>query len=189
MKRVLLFLLTLISTTLFAQSGSVDLSFTGFNGAIKVTKIQPDGKILLGGSFTSFNGYQQACLIRLNADGTRDTSFTFGTNPTTNLFVQSCTNCDIDGTTPYVSVITLQPDGKILIGGNFTGVGTSTRRRILIVNANGSIDTSFTGQGFQNYPTTGVQPCKIKSIVLQPDGKILVGGEFTRYLSTSPQQV
>ena len=190
MKRVLLFLLTLISTTLFAQSGSVDLSFSGFNGTIKVTKIQPDGKILLGGTFTSFNGFQQACLIRLNADGTRDTSFTFGTNPTTNaanLFVNAAQG-DIDGTTPYVSVITLQPDGKILIGGNFTHIGNYeiTRRRILRINANGTYDSTFTGWGFQNYPSVGVQPCKIKSIVLQPDGKILVGGEFTLYFSTSP---
>ena len=77
MKRVLIFLLTLITTTLFAQSGNVDLSFSGFNGVIKVTKIQPDGKILLGGSFTSFNGFQQACLIRLSFDISMQNSLLF----------------------------------------------------------------------------------------------------------------
>src|SRR5690606_16586405 len=68
----------------------------------------------------------------------------------------------------------LQPDGKILVGGIFTRFGTQTQNRISRLNSDGSLDTFFeTGIGFN---TGGVV-----SIILQPDGKILVGGHFSYY--------
>src|SRR4028118_657157 len=60
--------------------GSLDLSFG--NASIKVERarveavvLQPDGKILIGGSFTEYNGSPASMVVRLNADGTRDTTF------------------------------------------------------------------------------------------------------------------
>ncbi len=73
--------------------------------------------------------------------------------------------------TIYASAV--QSDGKILIGGNFTSYNGSLRNCIVRLNPNGSIDFSFNiGTGFSGYTTE----TKIYDIVIQPDGKILVGG-------------
>ena len=65
-------------------------------------RVQSDGKILVGGSFVNFNGINLNRLTRLNADGTIDGSFNAGTGAASN-----------------VNAIEIQPDGKILVGGNF----------------------------------------------------------------------
>jgi uncharacterized delta-60 repeat protein len=139
--------------------GTKDISFntgTGFDGTVWTIVPQPDGKILVGGFFTAYNGVTENRIIRLNNDGTKDTSFNVGTG--------------FDGN---VWTIKLQPDGKILAGGFFTTFNGSTQNRIIRLNTDGTKDTSFnTGTGFDN---------TIFSIVQQADGKILAGGFFTNY--------
>lgn len=139
--------------------GTKDTSFnigTGFNNSVKTAVVQPDGKILVGGSFTSYNGLTQNDIIRLNPDGTKDASFNIGS-----------------GFNSPVESITLQPDGKIIVAGSFTAYNGTTANRILRLNANGTKDASFDiGIGFDN---------SVFTIVLQPDGKIIVGGEFITY--------
>ncbi len=143
------------SSNSFSQNiTDVDLTFPneGFNNTIKTSVIQSDGKILLGGNFTTLNGTTANRIIRLNIDGTADNSFNSGI-----------------GINDYVSAIAIQADGKILLGGNFI----SPSKRIIRLNSDGSIDTSFiSGTGFNNY---------VSSIVIQNDGKIIVGGNFTTY--------
>ena len=85
---------------------------------------QADGKILVGGYFTTIGGVTRNRIARLNADGSLDTEF----NPNANGYVYS---------------IVPQADGKILIGGIFTTVGGVTRNRIARLNADGSLDTAF----------------------------------------------
>ena len=140
--------------------GSLDTLFeigTGFNSYVDAITLQPDGKILIGGAFTSYNGQTQNRIVRLNTDGSLDTSFNIGVG-----FYNS-----------WVHEITLQPDGKILVGGSFTQYNGETQNRIVRLNTDGSIDTSFvTGLGFNDW---------IETITLQSDGKILVGGKFTSY--------
>ena len=67
----------------------------------------------------------------------------------------------------------MQPDGKIVVGGNFTGLGgvtgTTTRNRIGRLNVDGTVDPSF------NPGTNG----PVLAVAVQPDGKILAGGNFT----------
>src|SRR5690606_26248754 len=70
---------------LYAQNaGSLDLSFdvgAGMNvndGITYCSELQSDGKILLGGNFTSYNGHARDKIVRLNADGTIDSSFSTG---------------------------------------------------------------------------------------------------------------
>ena len=75
-------------------------------------------------------------------------------------------NTDVDGA---IYAVTLQPDGKILIGGGFTAVNSSTRNRVARLNADGTLDTAFN-------PDLDVQ---VFDVTLQPDGKVLVGGNFT----------
>ena len=85
--------------------GSKDNTFNignGFNDDVRTLVIQSDGKILVGGNFTSFDGVSQNRLIRLNSDGTKDNSFNIGI-----------------GFNDIVRTIKIQTDGKILVDGNF----------------------------------------------------------------------
>jgi uncharacterized delta-60 repeat protein len=140
--------------------GTRDTGFnigTGFNGLANIITIQPDDKILVGGSFTQYSGSTTNRLVRINTDGTRDTGFNIGTG--------------ISG--GFANVITIQPDDKILVGGSFTAYSGSTVNRLVRINTDGTLDSTFTtnlGTGFNN--TANV-------ITLQPDNKILVGGSFT----------
>ncbi len=112
--------------------------------------VQTDGKIVVGGAFTSLGGSTRNRIARLNANGTLDTTFNPGANSN-------------------VQVLALQADGRIVVGGTFTSLGGSTRNRIGRLNANGSLDTTF------NPGVTG----QVNEVVVQADGKILVGGGFT----------
>jgi uncharacterized delta-60 repeat protein len=144
--------------------GSSDTGFdigTGFNSDVISIALQPDGKILVGGRYTSLDGNTANGLVRLNTDGTLDSGFDIGTGFDNNGEVYS---------------IALQPDGKILVGGGFTSFdGNYLNTRLVRLNTDGSLDSGFDiGTGFDNKG-------EVFSITLQPDGKILVGGRFTSF--------
>lgn len=146
----------------------IDNSFnigSGFNNTVKDILIQPDGKILVGGWFTQFSGQSQNYLIRLNPDGSKDTSFNIGS-----------------GFTGNVNTLKLQSDGKILVGGGFsTYSGQSQNNFIIRLNPNGTKDTSFiNGTNFNG---------AVNNILIQPDGKILVGGYFTLFSGQSQNRL
>jgi len=109
--------------------GSLDTafnpSFTG--GDIVAAAVQPDGKILIGGAFSTVNGMTRTSLARLNADGSLDESF----NPV------------LQDSPPVIRAILVQPDGKIMIAGSFTGVNGVARSKLARLNPNGSLDESF----------------------------------------------
>ncbi|MGI8788391.1 MAG: FG-GAP-like repeat-containing protein [Pyrinomonadaceae bacterium] len=137
------------------SDGTIDPTFnpgSGFSGGTEIRKIlvQPDGKILVIGYFTDYNGTPRREIARLNSDGSLDASF----NPTVNSSVYA---------------IALQADGKILIGGSFGSVNGATRTGIARLNADGSLDVSFN-------PLFGSPT--IYDIAVQADGKIIVGGFF-----------
>jgi uncharacterized delta-60 repeat protein len=130
---------------------SPDLKLTWFSDPIVYSlAVQADGKILVGGSFTTLDGQTRNNIGRLNADGTLDASF----NPDASSTVRS---------------LAVQADGKILVGGDFTTLGGQTRNRIGRLNADGTLDASFN-------PGANSQ---VEVLRVQPDGKILVGGYFT----------
>jgi uncharacterized delta-60 repeat protein len=159
--------------------GSVDTSFTAFaeGGAVYALALQPDGKILVGGEFTYLVGTARWHIGRLNGDGTLDTSFNPGTNGGPCVF-----GCGFQTYTGIVSALALQPDGKILVGGNFSGMGggtgTTTRYHLGRLNADGSVDTGF-NPGASLMVPGGIDRAVVKTLVVQGDGKILVGGNFT----------
>jgi len=150
-------------------NGSIDNTFvtgTGFGGTdVQDIKQQSDGKLVFVGAFNSYNGETVNYIIRLNPDGTRDTSFIIGTGFTGG-----------NSTT-----LAIQPDGKIIIGGYFNSYNGTPANRIVRLNTDGSIDTSFvTGTGFDSSGST----IGVGKIILELDGKILVSGYFEEYNST-----
>lgn len=157
------------------EDGTLDTSFDPGAGAtggtpasVRAIALQPDGKILIGGLFTTYNGVARNRIARLNADGTLDTSFDPGTGTSATA-------------SHYINSIVLQPDGKILIGGLFTEYNGTARSRIARLNEDGTLDTSFDpGTG-----TTGTATHYVYSVALQADGKILIGGSFTGYNGTT----
>ncbi|UPQ78372.1 T9SS type A sorting domain-containing protein [Flavobacterium azooxidireducens] len=168
------FVLFLLCIKIQAQNpAEFDTSFDtgeGFYGLVTAIAVQPDGKILVGGMFNSYDGQTQNKFIRLNADGSKDTSFDIGTGfyfppiGSSNNLVQ-------------IRQIVVQPDGKILVGGRFRSYNEQTRWDILRLNAeDGSIDTSFIAMQFQS---SNQNPASIGIIILQPDGKMIVSGSFT----------
>ncbi len=133
--------------------GSHDAGFNpGYSSsAINVAVEQPDGKVIVGGAFTYFNGWSNR-LVRLLPTGATDLQFL----------------ANLDGA---VSAIALQPDGRILVGGDFTLANGLPRTRIARLNTDGSTDASFNA-GFGPNAT-------VLRIFVQPDGRVMLLGRFT----------
>ena len=111
-------------------SGSIDTTFnigTGLNGTANALAIQSDGKFIAGGSFTTYSGSSSTRIVRINTNGTRDTTFNVGT-----------------GFDNIVNSLTILPNGKIAAGGFFTSYSGSTLvNKIAILNISGTLDTTF----------------------------------------------
>ncbi len=143
----------------FNPDGTFDSFQTDFQGflssGIYDVKLQPNGKILIGGAFQFSDGQTviRRRIARLNTDGTLDLSFDA-------MFAEVPNNLD-------VRAIALQADGKILVGGVFVQIGGQQRNIIARLNPDGTAD-NFSSE------TYGA----VNSILLQPDGKIVVGGSF-----------
>ncbi len=145
-----------------AEAGDLDPSFnpgSGPNVDVDATAVQPDGKVVIGGSFTQVNGVARPYVARLNTNGSLDTAFNVGSGPSGQVYA-----------------VALQPDGKILIGGTFQTVNTFQFRNIARLNSNGTVDTSFSpGAAFPRGANSAVH-----AIALQADNKLLIGGQFTQ---------
>lgn len=187
--------------------GTLDMTFDlgdGFNGTVHTVELQPDGKILVGGYFTEFNGVVVNHLVRLNVDGSLDNTFNagtiFGTTSNTTIYaiaVQSDGNILIGGNFPggfkkvsptgaqittsflpglgdFVRVIKILPDGKVLIGRSSSGVNDSTppssKGSLIRYTSTGSLDGSFSSFTYNG---------GINDISIDENGKIIVGGNFT----------
>ncbi len=142
------------------KDGSEDATFkSSVAGIVQNTNtimIQPDGKILVGGYFNSFNGSHRGGLIRLNSDGTEDLSFAILTSRYSNMVVEHL----------YV-----QLNGKIVTSGNFIPSDKSISNKIIIrFNRDGTEDLDFTKVVGDKYRGSAT------SIMLQSDGKILMSG-------------
>ena len=145
-------------------NGSLDASFApglGANGTVWAITVQPDGKFLIGGEFTSYNGTNRLHLARLNTDGSLDTTF----DPSSNA---------PNGT---VNAIILGANNQVIIGGEFSQMGATPLNNMARLNSDGTLDTSF-----QIAP--GVDG-PVYALAFQSDGKLLLGGEFATVGITS----
>lgn len=151
--------------------GSLDATFnsgTGANDVVYSIAMQSDGKILLCGSFTTYNGTARNGIARINADGSLDNTFIPGT-----------------GADDAVKAITLQNNGKIFIVGDFTTYNGTSRNHIARINSDGTLDATFNpGTG-----ATGQYFSEVNSIAMQTDGKVIIGGNFETYNGTSRNNI
>lgn len=136
--------------------GSVDAAFNpNANNTVNAVVVQPDGKLLVGGFFGTIGGVQSNLLARLNADGTGDAGFTSDIDPN-----------DFES---EVHALLLQPDGKIVVAGNFYTVGGQSRPYLARLDSEGHLDATFNPNP-NDY---------VYALALQDDGKLLVGGVFS----------
>ena len=135
------------------SNGLVRYSYSAAsNGEVVCSAVDGQGRVLIGGLFTSFGGVTGLQnLVRLNTDGTVDTTF----NPTPN---------------QVVNAILVQPDGKIVIGGGFTNVDGTNNAYLARLNPDGTLETAFAPQ----------PNLEVLAIARQSDGKLIVGGDFTQ---------
>ena len=130
-------------------AGRVDPTFgasLGLAGNVQQFLVQPDGKILVAGSF-------RTGITRLGADGILDATFDPGAGA--------------DGS---VLALAVQADGKVVIGGEFTSVDGAARNNIARLDSDGSLDTTFdpgAGVGSDG---------NVAALAVQTDGKVLIGG-------------
>jgi uncharacterized delta-60 repeat protein len=146
-------------------NGALDESFIGtisrgandfYGGEVIAIRQQPDGKLVIGGSFTHASGREIGNIARLNEDGTPDWNF----DPA-------------GGTNDRVRSIQLLPDGRILIAGDFTTAGGLVRNRLARLLPDGQPDFSFAQS------LTGMNGA-IYEFRLMTDGRMLICGDFDR---------
>ncbi|MER7197849.1 calcium-binding protein [Streptomyces sp. CB01635] len=156
----------------YNTNGTLDQSFGGGDGRVftdfgspdeaRDVAVQPDGKIVALGTSGG-----EAALARYNADGTPDTSFGGGDGKVTTDPAPESLQEGGDA-----RALALQPDGKIVVGGQ---VGTTRFDFVLLrYNANGTLDTSFSGDGIERTDFGDYEA--VEGLAVQPDGRIVAAG-------------
>ena len=140
-----------------AQPCSLDSSFNpdlDSSAAVYVITFQPNGQILIGGSFSSVQEVPRANLARLNPDGALDETFDPG----------------LSANIGYVNAIAVQKDGKLMVGGAFFSSSGGPYTNLMRLNPTGSVDTGFDSRLALDGP--------VNVVVIQSDDRILFGGDF-----------
>ncbi len=156
--------------------GSLDafspgLAISGYNGgapSVQAVAVQADGKILAAGIFNVLNQTAGGGVVRLNSNGSLDSSFNVGAGVV-----------DDGGAVGTAYALCVLPNGQILVGGafqTFNGVNTAGLVRL---NANGTVDTTFNPGGAGITGNSYGQD--VRSIVVEANGKIVIGGHFSTY--------
>jgi uncharacterized delta-60 repeat protein len=140
------------------SDGSVDTTFdggTGPNGEVLSMALQPDGGIILGGTFTEFNGVPRPYLARVLATGALDSTF-----------------APPGGPDEWVKAILVQPDGRIVIGGAFTQMNGAPHSHLARLTKSGDLDPYF-------YQDAGADSW-ILALVRRSNGWLVTGGDFSQ---------
>lgn len=148
--------------------GSIDTTFdigSGAHGAGSISQVrrvyavavQPDGKIVIGGSFTAFDEVATSRLARLNANGSLDTAFTTAIGT---------------GADDLVVSIFVQGDGDILVGGDFSTLNGNSRPRVARLSAAGVFDSAFDAAIPPTFGGGSTNDCY--EVLMQPDTRILI---------------
>jgi hypothetical protein len=155
-----------------------DITYTGFTGEDVYTLLS--GSIIVGGSFTAFNGKPRNGFIKLNDDGSPDTVFN------TNLG----TGFTRTGEYP-VSIRSIIKDqsGNYIIGGFFDKFQDQSANHIIKLNSSGNIDPDFSnnvfGNGFNGFTINGSFAPNVNSIIEDQSGNYIIGGFFDKFRDQS----
>lgn len=183
-------------------TGSVDGTFNPvLSSLVRCITVQSDGMILIGGNFSTVSGQPRTRLARIDPNGIIDTSFTanvgggnvFGVQAlpddkilaagefndingsTRNRIARMSSGGVVDGFNPNVAgsifSMALQSDGSVIIGGTISTVAGTPRSNVARIKSDGTLDADF------NPPVSGGTPV-VNGVTLQPDGKILLAGNF-----------
>jgi len=153
--------LAILASSSPAQTADSFGSGEGVEGRVLALVAQPDGKVVLGGSFTAVNGVPRQNLARVNADGSVDTTF----------IPQA-----VEGPNGPIAALLLLPDGSIIAGGDFTTAGNLNRSDLVKIAPDGKADATFGAQE-GGVATNG----SIAALARLPDGSIAVGGNFNTF--------
>lgn len=138
----------------FDDTGTVQTTYGfGADNQVRAIATYPDGRILVGGMFRAPGALNRYGLVRFNPDGSRDPTF----------------NANISGGTRRVNAIAIQPNGRILIGGNFQQVNGVDRANLARLNPDGSLDASFRLDTDND----------VYSIAVTSNHSLVLGGSFT----------
>ena len=135
------------------------------NGRVAAIALQDDGKIFIAGSFKKVGNVARIRIARLKSNGDLDLSFI---------------NSGVYDTTPGVDAVAIQSDGRLIVGGTFTKVGINprfARNNIARLNTDGSVDPNFNPNVRKVYQF--VYKATIYALLIQGDGKIIIGGNFS----------
>lgn len=179
---IVLIILSLIQAQ--AAPGDLDLTF-GVDGTVQVDSglklndsayavaAQPDGKVVVVGVSSITSTGQDFFVIRLNSNGTLDTTFNNSGRLTFN-FNNNSTGADI------ARAVAIQSDGKIVVAGESAISGAGSDIVVARLNSDGTFDLSFDGDGKVITNLTGNRNEYGRAVVLQSDGKIVVSGYSNR---------
>ena len=148
----------------FGANGTAAMRIGSGVGAAKAVATQPDGKIVVVGNQvvqTDVAVKSYCAILRFNSDGSPDVSFGTGGAVVTGIANGNNVGC---------LAVVVQPDGKIVAAGGTFGVYPVFR-----LNVDGSRDMSF-GNGGEVLTGCGQYSCAIATVLIQPDGKIVVAG-------------
>jgi uncharacterized delta-60 repeat protein len=139
--------------------GSVDVTFNpgvGASGRVRSIAMAPDGKVVLGGSFTNFDNAPRKYLARLNADGSHDLTFNPGIGPNS-----------------VVLAVSTLSDGRVILGGGFTSYNSNTvYRRVARLGTSGALDLNFNqSSGFN---------AAVNAVASQSNDRVVAGGGFNQ---------
>jgi uncharacterized delta-60 repeat protein len=162
--------------------GVVSLSLGAGNDEAKAVAIQANGKIVIAGNTIGSDNSSNIAVARLNGDGSLDATFGVGNADGTpdGVVAVSLSNGD-----DKAKAVALQADGKILVGGVTVAADNSSNVAVARLNSDGTADVSFGAGTADGTPdgsvslSFGAGDDKLKGLLVQADGKILIAGSNT----------
>lgn len=130
------------------------------NRVISTIRVQPDGKIVVGGNFGTYNGVPRKSLARLNADGSLDETFRTGI-----------------GVGGSVEDLELLPNGNLVVAGNFGSYDFIGASNIFSLLSNGARDNSFVA-GSTAFGAVQSRAGSIQDVAILPDGGLFIGASW-----------
>lgn len=141
------------------EAGEVDGSFNpgaGFSGSVETIVVDGAGRLLVGGSFLKYQDVTASWLVRLATTGERDLGFTLD-----------------PGLVGTISAVSIQPDGRIVVGAGVGGLPTPARNNLARLLPGGALDPSFDAGAGQSGP--------VRALAIERGGHIVAGGNFTQF--------